>query len=350
MSDAYKYLIFTQSEMKSEPNKPRIAFVPFEEPTNNYVARMQQLLSNFAFIEPIKPKGAIIRLLKGNLKPYDIVWVNWVENTILDYDGRLNLINVLRLFLKTSFLVLVAKKSVFVRHNHYPHSTKSKDAAFVTTIINVYELFFSVVVTHSGSEVNKNKSYCPHPLYTVVENINLTHKHSSSLPPEYFIVFGRIVPYKKIESLIKNFPSTKALVVAGSAPDKSYKDYLESLKIDNFYFLPGYLTESEAQALVTNAKAVVISHSDKEMVVSGTFFYAMSLGKPVFAVQTDFLNWIKPRISPKLLFLADDIDSLCGLIEKTSVETNSSETYQSIQDEFGDEAVIAALSKILNKK
>ena len=47
----------------------RIAFIPFTDPTNNYIARMQTLLSNFGRIEQYaKSKSDFINLMKGKKK------------------------------------------------------------------------------------------------------------------------------------------------------------------------------------------------------------------------------------------------------------------------------------------
>jgi glycosyltransferase involved in cell wall biosynthesis len=334
--------------MMTKLDSRRIAFIPFKDSTNGYIARMQILLSSFGKVEPaISPKEALIELLKGNLKSYDIVWVNFIDNELLNSTGRLSLLNLVRLFTRTAIMVLLAKQSVFVRHNHYPHATHPKRVALITMIVNIYEHMFDVVVTHSGAEATNRKMYCPHPLYTLVNNADGDNVLLPKLPTEYFIVFGRILPYKKIESLIKNFPADKTLVVAGAVGDKNYAASLSHVKQDNFIFMPGYLSETEAQKLVGGAKAVIISHSDKDMVVSGTFFYAMTLGKPVFAVETKFLKWIKPRILPELLFLAQNVNALCSLINDAFLNADAVSSAESVQSEFGDKTIIIALSKIL---
>lgn len=326
----------------------RIAFVPFKDSTNGYVARMQFLLSNFGKIErAISVKEAFIALMHGDLKRCDILWVNFIENELLNNTGQLSIFNLVRLFARTAMMILLAKKSVFVRHNNYPHATHPSRAVLLTKLVNVYERMFDVVVTHSGAEAKGKKMYCPHPLYTLVNSADSNNSLPLKLPAEYFVVFGRILPYKKIECLVKNFPVSQTLLVAGAVGDKNYSNSLSAIKQGNFIFMPGYLTEIDAQKLVSGAKAMVISHADADAVVSGTFFYAMTLGKPVYAVTTEFLKWIKPRISPNLLDLAQNTKALCHMIENARPNVDEIGDKQLIQNAFGDKAVIEALSHIL---
>jgi glycosyltransferase involved in cell wall biosynthesis len=334
--------------MMTEFENRRIAFIPFKDSTNGYVARMQFLLSNFGKIEQaISVKETLIALLHGKLKRYDVIWVNFTENELLNNTGRISIFNLVKLFARTAIMVLQAKKSVFVRHNNYPHAAHPSRAVLLTKLVNAYERMFDIVVTHSGAEAKGKKMYCPHPLYTLVNDADGHNALPLKHPTEYFIVFGRILPYKKIELLAKNFPVSQTLLVAGAVGDKNYSNSLSAVKQDNFIFIPGYLTEIEAQKLVSGAKAMVISHSDADVVVSGTFFYAMTLGKPVFAVETEFFKWIKPRISPNLLVLAKNVKTLCRLIEDTMPNVDLIGDKESIQNEFGDETIIKALSNIL---
>lgn len=339
----------------TELDSRRIAFVPFKDSTNAYIARMQRLLANFGSIEQVMPlKKAFFAIFTGKFNRYDILWVNFTENDLLNTQGYLSLFNLVKVFGKTAILIALSKKTVFVRHNNYPHGTHHNRVALLILLVNVYERMFDVVVTHSGAEVQRHKMYCPHPLYTVVEDENNANSNVlANLPEEYFIVFGRILPYKKIDALVKSFPINKTLLVAGAVGDKNYAQKLSDISQNNFIFMPGYVTEMQAQKLVNGARAVVISHSDADMVVSGTFFYAMSLGKPVFAVETKFLSWIKPRISPELLILAKDVDALCQLIDESAVNLGNLNNIdvqnhaQSIQHEFGDKTILSAISNIL---
>lgn len=327
----------------------RIAFLPYKDTTNTYIAKMQCLLSNFGKIEEVVSiKAIFLAILVGNFKRYDVLWVNFAENDLLNRSGYLSLFNLLKVFSKTMVLICLSKKTFFVRHNNYPHATHPNRIELLTKLLNIYERMFDTVITHSGAEANGNKIYCPHPLYTLVADDESRDDFLKKLPEEYFVVFGRILPYKKIEILVKSFPPYKTLLVAGAVGDKNYAQKLNDISQANFVFMPGYLTEIEAQKLLAASKAVFIAHSDADMVVSGSFFYAMSLGKPVFAVQTKFLNWIKPRIPSDLLILANDIDALCRLIDDYVPEKDAKKHTVAIQSEFGDKTMNDTLSKILN--
>jgi hypothetical protein len=89
---------------------------------------------------------------------------------------------------------------------------------------------------------------------------------------------------------------------------------------------------------------VVIAHHSASTIVSGTFFYALSLQRHVFAVRTPFLDWIAPRLGPDILTLADDVEHLCKLIESSKCAPLTEESRLIVQRELGDEAVRSALA------
>lgn len=320
----------------------KIAFLP-EFDGNQYIARMQGLLSAFGVVEkPMGIKKAVLHLLAAWTRPYDIVWLNFTENEIINATGGISVAKTLKLFLRTAVMTALSRQSVFVRHNHFPHATSAKSARLAKTIVDLYEKLFDTVVTLSGAEAGGKKIYCPHPLYKLESS---DAELPFALPPEFYLVFGKIVPYKKIENLIPFFPKNKALVVAGSSSDKAYTDMLSGLKEENFFFYPGRLAEAQVQTLLQKCKAVVISHADKDMIVSGTFFYAMTMAKPVFAVETDFFRWIQQRLPSGCLYLAQDISKLGNVIEATVLE-DIDFSKQDIQAEFGDELILNTVRKI----
>lgn len=321
----------------------KIAFLP-ESDGNQYIARMQGLLSSFGVVEkPMGLKRALLHLVATWSKPYDILWLNFTDNEIINASGGIGLWKTAKLFARAAVMTALSKKSVFVRHNHFPHATAEKYAMRAKKTVDAYEKLFDTVVTLSGAEAKGNKIYCPHPLYKLEAG---DAELPFELPAEFYLVFGRVVPYKKIEKLIPVFPKSKALVVAGASSDKAYTEMLSAFNQDNFFFYPGRLAEAQVQTLLKKCKAIVISHADKDMIVSGTFFYAMTLGKPVFAVETDFFKWVQQRMPAGSLYLAHDVSELAKLIEATPVK-DINVSGSEVQQELGDEAVLNVLHRIL---
>ena len=327
----------------------RIAYIPHEDIGNAYTERMRELLSGFGAVERFAGIKTLLRGLPGTLRCYDAIIVNWQENAIVKFhSGRISLKGVAKLFVKTLLMRIFTKRLIVVHHNNYPHGTRAGSERAARNLVDAYEILFDVVLTHSGATVGMGRLYCPHPLYRSEPEPSETA--DAILPDNYFLAFGRIVAYKKLDVLIQNFPPLKLLVVAGSVGDSAYARLLAGMKRWNFIFQPGHLSESEAQRLVRSARGVVIANADEDVVVSGTFFYAMSLGCPVFAVTTPFLAWVSSRIGHELLVLAPDLKQLCRVIAKVGMKPVSAQSLEAVEREFGDPAVRRGLALALGIK
>lgn len=357
--------------MQHNPDPQKIAYIPMEDVGNAYTLRMREILSSFGNVERYEGiKAWLLRLLKGDWRRYDIVFVNWMENDFVTLrTGRIAWARTCKIMLKTALLKLSTRQAVFVRHNQYPHATRCGHERLAHWLVDRYERFFDVVLTHSGAELpacnekrgaHRVRRYLPHPLYRrapVLKSVNQPTTNSSTeipqlpaLPERYFLAFGRISPYKKIDQLAQAFPENQVLVVAGAIGDAAYAARLHEIHRENFIYLPGYLSEAQAQQLVAGAQGVVLAHAEANVVVSGTFFYAMSLGCPVYAVETPFLNWVAPRIDPALLTLGRDISDLCQHIARAERTSVSVSVQQALEHEFGDASIRAALAAALGLK
>ena len=335
--------------MKRELIPPIIAFLPDYVIANAYTLRMQEILASFGRIEKLATKSRALGLLKGSPRRIDLVVVNWEENALISKKtGRISTLGVVRLVLKVAAMKLVARRLAFIRHNHYPHATRPDSTSFARWLVDRYEDLFDCVFVHSGAEVRsreagRQRRYLPHPLYRKLDP-GATPALPRDLPERYFVVFGRIAAYKGIDRLMRDFPASEQIVVCGEVGDADYAGQLAQINRPNVIYRPGYLSEDAAQALVMGAVAVVISHDSPSAIASGTFFYALSLQRHVFAVRTPFLDWIAPRLGPDIVTLAEDVQHLCKLIENSTCTPLSEESGRSVQREFGDDAVRAALA------
>jgi len=337
--------------MNKRSGNRRIAYFPEKDNNNAYVDRMKKLLSYSGEIERIPSlKLALIRMLKFDFSTYDIVWFNFIDNEFITEKGNVNYFKTIKIFIKTLIINSLSNKSIFVRHNHYPHKTCADDRKKLRKLIDWYERLFDVVISHSGAEEKGGRFYCPHPLYDLVE----PQKKPSIeivIPDNYFVFFGRIVPYKKLESLIENFPDSQVLLIIGSVGDREYAEKLQRMVLlkKNILFHPGYIEDEAAQYLISNSQGMVISHADDDMVVSGSFFYSMSVNKKVFAVKTDFLSWVNPIVGDNLLQVEDTLQSLCSVIKECSISETEVSSREIIVNNFGDDAVRARIEKVLEE-
>jgi glycosyltransferase involved in cell wall biosynthesis len=310
---------------------------------------MQEILSSFGRLEKLRTKSRALGLLRGRLQRVDLVVVNWEENALVSRKTHgASALGAIQLLLKVAAMKLFARRTMFVRHNHYPHTTRPKSTSLVRWLVDRYESLFDYVFVHSGAELEQHngkrkRHYLPHPLYRTVTDTS-QQARPVELPERYFVTFGRIVPYKNIDNLMTAFPPGENLVVCGEVGNAGYAAALGKIKRPNIVYRPGYVSEETAQSLVTGAQAVVIAHHSASTIVSGTFFYALSLQRHVFAVRTPFLDWIAPRLGPGILTLADDVEHLCRLVESSKCPPWTEENRRIVQRELGDEAVRSALA------
>lgn len=325
----------------------RIAYIPFYGPGqgNAYTLRMRDILARFGKVEAFPGLWRVFSDLAKNGR-LDAIVANWEENQLLSPEsGRLMWWSVPRFFARALLMRVVARKTIFVRHNVYPHAAGEKSRKSAKLCIDCYEMLFSVALTHSGAHVARNRIYCPHPLYERV----LTNcvDVAAELPEEYFVMFGQIAPYKKIFDLAERLPASVNLVIIGSVGDKAYSEKISSLQRDNVIYAPGYIADEKAQFIIERSKGVIIGHADEDVVVSGTFFYALSMPKKIFAIETPFLRWVGDRLPAGMLQLSANLDGLVAAMTTSEPVAPSKSVAETIQREFGDDAVAAALGRVL---
>ncbi|MDB5893959.1 MAG: hypothetical protein JWQ88_1490 [Rhodoferax sp.] len=333
--------------------KLSFTYTPFSNVDNLYVARMREVLSRYGEVKQFQGvKQSILDVLRWNRRRYDVAFFNWMENDILHpRTHRISWLRVAKVFLKTLATGFISRRTVFFRHNLYPHATLKSQEHLAQRILARYERLFDVVYVHSGAHLDNGRIYCPHPLYPHAapepsggEADGLPASLKRPLPDEFFVAFGRIARYKQILELAKAFPADRNLLIIGSISDMAYSRELEAIDRPNIFYRPGLLSEADAQATILKSRAVVISHAGDNTIVSGSFFYAVSLPVPVIAVETPFLKWAAPRVGGELMALAPDLPGLAQAAHRFRTLPDLAHLQPRIQQEFGDDAIAAALS------
>lgn len=326
----------------------RIAYIPFDETNRNnaYAFRMRDILGRLGEVGAFVGVKAFVR---GSLRlappRVDLLVLNWVEGGLLDSSGRFSLRAALKLWLRLSLMRLAARRLVFVRHNHYPHATPAADVKRVQAWVDRLERRCDVAVTHSRAAALGARRYVPHPLYRHGP-VQPRAVSDWGLPAQYFVMFGVITPYKKIDEVIQHFPADRYLVIAGAVGDEEYVQHIRSLQRPNILVRAGFIGDTEAQALVARATALLIAHADADVIVSGSFFFAASVGTPVLAVATPFLRSIEAEFGPGFAVPAADVKALCHSaagFERTDTAAFAAQAEQA----FGDDAVVAAWAPLL---
>ncbi|HCT9661050.1 TPA: hypothetical protein OUC62_005120, partial [Klebsiella pneumoniae] len=177
--------------------KKKLVYFPKSGGANAYPLRMQKILASFSDVEGLNLKGTMQEILKFNFSKKDVLVLNWIESDIIGKTGRVSLTGISKILLKILIFKLKFKKIIFVRHNIYPHKANKENSNKATKLVDKLEGLFDHKVVHSPVYTKDGYEYIPHPLYTyplVIDNKNLVECDNNK-----FIIFGRILEYKKFE-------------------------------------------------------------------------------------------------------------------------------------------------------
>lgn len=330
----------------------KIAIYPRSDGVNRYLERNSDILH--ASVEACVSEAPTIRdIILSPFKyirfnKYDVVVVNWLDNHIKSRNHGISLVGVFWFFFYLAFYKFSSRKLIYVRHNNHPHQMVGWAAKLGKCLTSFGANLCDEKVAHSGHLVNCGYAYIPHPLYEVKPPRSICPNLGFEDP--YYVIFGNIVRYKNIESVINVWDSEIKLVIAGVPVGQNYVDELVGLASSkNIEVLPRYLSEAEAQELVSGSRGLILSHMAKEMIVSGSFFYAITLGTPVLTLDQPFFNWIKREYGFEGLCIYSSMSELVGSVGCEATLVFSKESIIRHADElFGDKAAIKAWRELIS--
>lgn len=301
---------------------------------------MKYFLSFYGDVLPFK-KYEFLKIF-FTIRKNDYIFFNWLENLIIR-NGRFNVIGFSKAFLILTIFRLSLGRVVFVKHNNYPHDCCKDDIEKAKKAIRFFEKLANIVIVHSLPDTYGNNVYVPHPLYKNISNSTLINKNNDT-----YVIFGRILPYKKIENVIEIFPVNKKLIIAGSCTDKEYLQKLKSISYlkENIEIIPKFLEENEIKSLVEESAGILITHNDDDMIVSGSFFYAMTLKSRVYALETPFFKWVEEQIGNEYVTTFSDLCDLEYAINRNI--SQKSVNGLSMIDLFGEKSIHNSLSSLFN--
>lgn len=301
---------------------------------NQYVDNVARILRSIAKVELTVVDNINFNLIKHGYHTYDVAVIHWLENIVVSKAKRVSFRGTIKFFLKFLIIKFVSKKTIYVRHNIYPHALTGLSALVAKSLTSICMSLSDHRVVHSGHLANKHTTYIPHPLYSV-EPANFSSKRRG-----YYIVFGRIAEYKAIDTLLSHW-GTQLLLVAGKVDSQNYLSKLEEIvekrSAKNIEIAAKFLSDDLAATYVLNSKGLIITHHDRDMIVSGSFFFAISLGVPVYAIETPFFKWLKNEYNFYGLTLYSDIESLVNSVNSSlECSFNSERIKQAAISHFGD--------------
>lgn len=324
-----------------------ILFCP-DADQNQYVENIFNIINSIDSVKSTKVNHIVPGLIKSGINHYDVSIVHWLENWLVNDvdDKRLTLRSGMRFLLRIFVLKIISKKVIYVRHNIYPHSLNSRDGKIAKWLTDLACKLSDVCVVHSG-HLGRKYTYVPHPLYKFEGQTGAIETDEQ----KRFVVFGRIVEYKAIDKLL-NVWSDTPLLIAGSVGSKPYVEQLATIKenrhLTNVDIDARFLSNEEAQSIVSNSRGLVLAHCEDDMIVSGSFFFAASLGVPVFAVRTPFMSWLKSEFNYSGLYIYDNLADMVKTLNSGEFEESVHEQIKlDAQGLFGDQIIKQALEKVL---
>lgn len=313
--------------------------------SNAYLPRMKSILSRrFQVVMVPHVKWLQLNRLRSVGPKLDVMLVSWLDDTLVSRKtGRMRRSGPLLFRLKMRVLRRLAKRLVMVCHNEFPHYTRRSDQGKVKAFIDAVEREFDAVITHSGHNAD-GRFYVPHPLYD---------RSSAGVDPDsppYCLAFGQIKPYKNLLALVRHWQGPATLVVAGSASDWEYVEALKEAAVGKpVEFRLGFLPEEDAAALMKGASCAVLAHAGEDMVVSGSYFYAISQGTPVFALTSPFLRWLTEVDGPGVRCF-ESVEGLAreaGLNERRLSSEEAEDLVRRAEAMFGDEVVVRYVEEVV---
>ncbi|WP_410014358.1 glycosyltransferase [Sodalis sp. C49] len=324
-------------------------FPPDGENVNGYTARFRNILSHYGNVNELYYKNIMMDVIKLNLFKYDVIFFNWLDSRLVNKEGRYSKFSIFKVLVRFALAKLVSKKTVFVRHNLFPHHTYGPDIDKVKNSVNFLEALCTYSIVHSPTCSTSKRYYVPHPLYQY-PLLSIPYLEQK-FEPNLFVFFGRIVKYKNLHDLITAFPTDKKLIIAGNYDDNDYVDYLKKLAGDNITISAGYISDDKARELLNRSQGVIISHSDVDMIVSGSFFYALTNHARVICVKSDFLSWAERQLGSECVICFNDLQNMTASLGEIPPRAEfTQQKLSQINYLFGDATIIESLDHVFSQE
>jgi glycosyltransferase involved in cell wall biosynthesis len=329
----------------------RIGLHPFSLPGNAYIDRNRHILGRFGTVSEVPrarylAKLLLLRLLRlRSTKIFDVLILNWHDRAVLAGGDRPTLRGVFDYLALNCLCRLATRRLIYVRHNNFPHETRAISRRWVQRLIDYGQRLADVIVCHSPVYADQHDlQYVPHPLYEVFPCSLDGYR-------EEYIVFGRIEPYKQIDLLIAAWKSRYTLSVIGPCENQGYLAQLKKIATGKAVRIEaGFKDDSEVASRIAASRGVIIVNDPGSLIVSGTFFYALSCGARLLTTNTPFNRWVATTEVGDYVRL---FDSVGELVEKVEHETDGDRPEsRSVRDAaeilFGEERVACAWQSLID--
>lgn len=161
---------------------------------------------------------------------------------------------------------------------------------------------------------------------------------------DYYVIVGRLVPYRRIDLLIEAFNKLgKPLYIAGSGRDR---DRLESLARSNIKFL-GYVPDADLPDLLARARAFMFPGEEDFGIAP---IQAMAAGRPVIAYAAGgALDTVIPG-ETGYLFAEQSVQAIVAAVEAFDANAVSSARIRRYAEQFDTAVFQQKLTNFIESK
>lgn len=143
-----------------------------------------------------------------------------------------------------------------------------------------------------GLITSSENSFCyvPHPAYPVCREPNQRGS-------EYYLCFGRMMRYKRLETMILSWPETEKLKIVGKF-DEHYLDEVMAISrnMNNVSIFDEFVKQDKLESLIKKSKGIVVPNDGESSIVSGAIFLSLRLGRPVYITSKNMLREIGQNV------------------------------------------------------
>ena len=264
-----------------------ICIFPKFQGDNEYLLNLSLILkSQYTDVEfvALSPKTMLKNLLKG--RRADVLILNWLEDyPCLKKGVFAEGLESLRVVLGMVIASLYYRKIIWVRHNYKPHLEHSKFCYRI--LCGAIRLFSDEIVTHRNVEEFASH-VIPHPLYKQTD--------ANKVDAFNYLIFGNIKPYKNIPLILRNWAPERELKIIGKCKSAELNDEITALIKDGLpkvTYENRFMDVDELNGLLSSVTFAILGHEEESMIVSGTFYHAISYGANVILKDSAYGRSVK---------------------------------------------------------
>tara|TARA_R110001583_G_scaffold26095_1_gene94218 strand:+ start:1736 stop:2710 length:975 start_codon:yes stop_codon:yes gene_type:complete len=264
-----------------------ISIFPKFQGDNEYLLNLSFILRNkFNSVEfvglPLKPM--LKKALSG--KSSDILIINWLEDYPSLKRGFLAEAQATLRFIFALFAAnLYYRKIIWVRHNYKPHLAHSKFCYRI--LCGVISFFSDNIVTHRRVQ-EFDSQVIFHPLYKKTE--------VNTIAPFDCLIFGNIKPYKNVPMILQDWDPKRELKIIGKCKSADLNNEITTLikgRLPKVIYENRFMEVEELNGFLSSVTFVILAHEEASMIVSGTFYHAISYGANVVLKDSEYGRSIK---------------------------------------------------------